>query len=199
MPATLIEPKRVTVVTGAFDCGKTTTLEWLRDHHGVRIHDEAHLRALALLGDRTRGHPPDQGFSRIDDPAHFCPMCRPWEFAELVLAEQRAIELAARDGDVLERGYLDPIEMLLRNTNASEHPRWTPVARYRRVILFEVMPALQRPRWGKAAAQRIAEARTINLRLAQLYQAAGFELLTIPAGPVERRAELLLAALYNGQ
>lgn len=189
------EPKQLTVVTGAFDCGKTTTLEWLRDHHGLRIHGEAHLRALALLGQRTAGHPPDQGFSRIDDPAHFCPMCRPWAFAELVLAEQRAIELAARDGDVLERGYLDPIEMLLRNTGASDHPSWTPVARYRRVIVFEVMPELQRPRWGKPAAQRVAEARLINQRLTQLYRAAGFDLRTIPPGPVEQRAELLLAAM----
>jgi predicted ATPase len=190
--------KHVTVVTGAFDCGKTTTLEWLREHHGVRIHDEAHLRALALLGARTAGHSPDRGFSPIDDPAHFCPLCRPWEFAELVLAEQRAIELSAREGDVLERGWLDPIEMLLRNTNASDdapQPNWTPVARYRRVILFEVMPELQRPRWGKPAAQRVAEALAINQRLARLYQAAGFDVLAIPPGPVERRAALLLAAL----
>src|SRR5690606_23044577 len=188
--------KHVTVVTGAFDCGKTTTLEWLRDHHGVRIHGEAHLRALSLLGDRTNGHPPDRGFSRIDDPEHFCPLCRPWEFAELVLAEQRAIEIAARDGDVLERGWIDPIEMFLRNVNANDdapRPGWTPVARYRRVILFEVMPELQRPRWGKPAAQRIAEALAINERLARLYRAAGFEVRTIPPGPVERRAALLLA------
>lgn len=189
------EPKHVTVVTGAFDCGKTTTLEWLRDHHGVRIHGEAHLRALALLGDRTHGHPPDRGFSRIDDPAHFCPMCRPFEFAELVLAEQRAIEIAAREGDVLERGCLDPIEMLLRTSDATEHPRWTPVARYRRVILFDVMPELQRPRWGKPAAQRIAEALAINHRLAQLYRAAGFEVIAIRPGPVEHRAALLLETL----
>jgi predicted ATPase len=194
----MIEPKHVAIVTGAFDCGKTTTLEWLRDHHGVRIHSEAHLRALALLGERTAGHPPDQGFVRIDDPAHFCPMCHPWEFAELVLAEQREIEIVARDGDVLERGYLDPIEMFLRNTRASDdapRPSWTPVARYRRVILFEVMPELQRPRWGKPAAQRVAEAVAINERLARHYRAAGFEVVAIPPGTVEYRAALLLAEL----
>lgn len=186
------------VVTGAFDCGKTTTLEWLRDHHGLRIHTEAHLRALASLGDRTRGHPPDRGFSRIDDPAHICPMCRPWEFAELVLAEQRAIEEGAQSRDLLERGHLDPIEMLLRTTGANDtapRPSWTPVARYRRVILFEVMPELQRPRWGKPATQRVAEATAINKRLARLYQAAGHELVTIPPGSVEQRAALVLALL----
>lgn len=190
--------KRVTVVTGAFDCGKTTTLEWLRDRMGVRIHGEAHLRALASLGDRKRGHPPDQPFSRIDDPAHACPMCRPWEFAELCLAEQRAIETAAADGDLLERGYLDPIEMFLRNTNASDdapRPSWTPVARYRRVILFEVMPELQRPRWGKPAAQRVVEAMAINERLARMYRAAGYELRSIPGGSVEQRARMLAREL----
>jgi predicted ATPase len=151
-----------------------------------------------LLGDRTIGHAPNQPFSPIDDPAHFCPMCRPWPFAELVLAEQRSIELAALDGDLLERGYLDPIEMLLRTTaapDAAPRPEWTPVARYRRVILFEVMPALQRPRWGKPTAQRIAEAIAINERLARLYRAAGYELLRIPPGCVEQRAQQLAAAL----
>jgi predicted ATPase len=191
----MIEPRQVIVVTGAFDCGKTTTLEWLRDHHGVRIHGEAHLRALALLGERTAGHPPDRGFARIDDPHHFCPMCRPWEFAELVLAEQRAIELAAGDGDVLERGYLDPIEMLLRNAPGSSRPSWTPVAHYRRVMVFEVMPELQRPRWGKSAAQRVAEAVAINERLARLYRQAGHELRVISPGTVEQRAKQLLAAV----
>jgi predicted ATPase len=194
----LSPPTPVVVVTGAFDCGKTTTLAWLRDHHGLRIHDEAHLRALAGLGDRTAGHPPDRGFEAIDDPAHFCPMCRPWEFAELVLAQQRAIELAARPGDILERGDLDPIEMLLRNTNAPDdapRPSWSPVARYRRVILFEVMPELQRPRWGKSAARRVAEALAINERLARLYRAAGHELISIPPGTVRQRAQSLLAAL----
>jgi predicted ATPase len=188
----------VIVVTGAFDCGKTTTLEWLRDHHGLRIHGEAHLRALASLGDRTLGHPPDRGFYQLDDPEHLCPMCRPWEFAERVLTEQRAIEAVARAGDLLERGHLDPIEMLLRRTGAADsapRPSWTPVARYRRVILFEVMPELQRSRWGKPVAQRVDEAVAINERLARLYRAAGYELVTVAAGSVEDRAARVLALL----
>ncbi len=186
----------VVVVTGAFDCGKTTTLEWLREHHGVRIHSEAHLRALDLLGERKLGHPPGQGFSRIADPDHFCPMCRPVEFAELVLDEQRAIERAAEPGDILERGYLDPIEMLLRNAgDDAQIPAWTAIARYTQVFLFAVMPELQRPRWGKPPAQRIAEAVAINERLAQLYRAAGYELIEIPPGPVGERGERLLEHL----
>ena len=184
----------VFIATGAFDCGKTTTLEHLRAHHGRRIHAEAHLRALASLGDRREGHPPDQAFARIDDPRHLCPMCRPWDFAELVLAHQRTIEARAAPGDLLERGYLDPIEMLLRNTgdDAGPRPRWTPVARYVRVLLFGVMPQLQRPRWTKTQTQRAAEAEAINRRLEGLYREAGFTVVSIPPGSVEARARLVL-------
>jgi predicted ATPase len=188
----------VFVATGAFDCGKTTTLEWLRDHHGLRIHGEAHLRALARLGERTAGHPPNCGFTRIADPAHFCPLCRPWEFAELVLAEQAEIEQCAQSGDILERGWLDPIEMLLRNTGADDdapRPAWAPIARYVRVFLFELMPELQRPRWGKDVAARRAEARAINERLARLYRGAGYEIVRIAPGRVEERAARVLEQL----
>ncbi|PRP93311.1 hypothetical protein ENSA5_43330 [Enhygromyxa salina] len=180
----------VYIATGAFDCGKTTTLEWLREHHGLRIHGEAHLRALASWGDRTAGHPPDRGFTRIEDPEHSCPMCRPRAFAERVLEEQRAIEGSAQPGDILERGYLDPIEMLLRNSGGPR-PAWTPIARYARVFLFEVMPALQRPRWGKSVERRIAEAQAINERLERMYGEAGHEVVRIGPGAVEARAARL--------
>lgn len=186
----------VVVATGAFDCGKTTTLEWLREHHGLRIHVEAHRLALQRIAARSGGHPPDRGFTPIDDPAHFCPMCRPEAFCELVLAEQRASEARAEDGDLLERGYLDPIEMLERTTDGrAPRPAWTPLARYRVVLLFELMPALQRPRWGKSVATRIDEAAAINARLARLYAQAGFRVARISPGSVPERAEQVRAAI----
>jgi predicted ATPase len=190
----------VFVATGAFDCGKTTTLEWLREHHGVRIHTEAHLLALARLGARTGGHPPEGEFRVIDDPEHSCPMCRPWEFAELVLDEQRNIELAAQPGDLLERGFVDPIEMLLRRTGAADdapRPSWTPIARYVRVLSFDVMPQLQSPRWGKSAAERTRDAIAINERLDRMYRAAGCEVVHIEAGSVEARAAQVLAYMRS--
>jgi predicted ATPase len=196
------DPKLPTVyiASGAFDCGKTTTLEWLRTNHRINIHAEAHLLALASLGTRSAGHPPDASFTPIDDPAHLCPMCRPWAFAELVLEQQREIERAAGPGHLLERGYLDPIEMLLRNTNAADdapRPAWTPITRYARVFLFEVMPQLQRPRWGKDTAQRTAEAVAINRRLERLYRDAGFDVIRIPPASVEARANALLATIQT--
>ena len=116
------------VATGAFDCGKTTTLEWLREHHGLRIHTEAHRLVLRRIATRSGGHPPERGFTRIEDPDHFCPMCRPLEFCELVLAEQRALEQRAREGDLLERGYLDPLEMFDRTRRPGQlAPSWDPV------------------------------------------------------------------------
>lgn len=188
----------VFVATGAFDCGKTTTLEWLREHHGVRIHAEAHVVVLARLGARTAGHPPGQPFSPISDPDHLCPMCRPWEFAQLVLDEQRRIELSVQVGDLLERGFVDPIEMLLRRTGAPDdapRPDWQPVARYLRVLSFDVMPQLQRPRWSSSAMQRAEQARAINERLDRMYRAAGFEVVHIEAGSVEARAAQVLAIM----
>lgn len=186
----------VFVATGAFDCGKTTTLEWLREHHGVRTHTEAHLLALARLGRRTAGHAPEGEFRVIDDGEHCCPMCRPWEFAQMVLDEQRNIELAAQPGDLLERGFVDPIEMLLRRTDAGDdapRPDWRPVTRYVRVLSFDVMPQLQSPRWGKSAEQRTRDAIAINERLDRMYRAAGCEVVHIEAGSIEARAAQVLA------
>jgi predicted ATPase len=186
----------VFVATGAFDCGKTTTLEWLHDHHGVRIHAEAHLRALARLGERRAGHLPGQPFSAISHPDHFCPMCRPWEFTQLVLDEQRSIELSAQPGDLLERGFVDPIEMLLRRTDAPDdapRPAWQPIARYVRVLSFDVMPQLQSPRWGRSAQQRTRDAIAINERLDRMYRAAGCEVVHIRAGSIEARAAQVLS------
>lgn len=188
------------IATGAFDCGKTTTLEWLREHHGLRIHTEAHRMVLRRIAGRSGGHPPERGFTRIEDPAHFCPMCRPLEFCQLVLAEQRAIELRAREGDLLERGYLDPLEMFDRTRRPEQRaPGWTPVARYRLVLLFEVMEQLQRARWGKSVATRIAEAKMINERLTQHYLDAGFPLLRVPPGSVAERGAQVLAEIARAQ
>lgn len=186
----------VFVATGAYACGKTTTLEWLREHHGVGIHEEAHKLALVRLGARTAGHPPDAEFRLIDSPEHLCPMCRPWDFATLVLGEQRNIELAARSGDLLERGHLDPIEMLLRRTGAPDdapRPDWRPIATYVKVLSFDVMPQLQAPRWGKSAEQRTREAIAINERLDRMYRAHGYEVVRIEPGSVEARAAQVLA------
>ncbi|KIG18590.1 hypothetical protein DB30_00275 [Enhygromyxa salina] len=190
----------VYIATGAYDCGKTTTLEWLRTNHRISIHAEAHLRALASLGSRTAGHPPNAGFTAIEDPAHLCPMCRPWQFAERVLDHQRDIERAAGPGHLLERGYLDPIEMLLRTTHAADdapRPAWTPITRYAAVFLFEVMPQLQRPRWAKSAAQRTTEAIAINHRLERLYRSAGYDVIRVPPASVETRARALLSAIQS--
>lgn len=188
---------RVIVATGAFDCGKSTTLAYLRDHHGHRVHEEAHVQVLAAIRSRTVGHAPDAELRYIDDPSHLCPVCRPAEFAALVLERQLAIEASARDGDILERGVFDPIQY------ARFHPRdghplpvaVQPHADYTRVLLFEVMPELQRPRWGKSHEQRIAEARTVNEQLATAYEKGGYDVTSVPPGTVAERAAFIRRSL----
>ncbi|XYH98807.1 ATP-binding protein [Sorangium sp. So ce1128] len=186
--------KRLFVATGAYACGKTTTLRHLASTRGHRVHGEAHRRVLDELGARTHGHPPDEPFRRIDAPEHVCPMCRKREFAARVLETQRAIEAEAQSGDWLERGYLDPVEYYLRTSGEVEYP-WPPgepaFERYALVFLFAVMPELQAPRWGRSSEERAAEAERINQRLGALYRAAGFEVVDVGPGTVEERAELL--------
>lgn len=190
--------RRLYVVTGAYSCGKTTTMKYLAATHGFGIHNEAHQSVLDDFGERILGHPPDEPFQPINDPDHFCPMCRPLEFAELVLLKQAAIEARASDGDFVERGYLDAIEYYLRNTGAAVYP-WGPnpprFAHYTRVFLFAVIPEIQRPRWGKTREQRIAEAKMINERLFCLYRDAGFRCHIIEPGTVEERAGAIMALL----
>ena len=192
----------VFVATGAFSVGKSTTLRWLQEHRGAAVHAEAHPQVVASLGERSKGHPPDRPFRRIEDPAHFCPLCRPREFCDRVIALQRAIERNASPGDLLERGIFDPIEFYLRHTGApasaldpggagsrSIDEQWRPVADYSRILLFEVVPEVQRPKWGKSAEERIAEAHAVEARLERIYSARGYDVVRIPPGNVAERAE----------
>lgn len=186
--------KRLLVATGAYACGKTTTLRHLASTRGHRVHGEAHRRVLDELGARTHGHPPDEPFRPIDAPEHVCPLCRKREFAARVLETQKAIEAEARSGDWLERGYLDPVEYYLRTSGEVEYP-WPPgepaFERYALVFLFAVMPEIQAPRWGRSRGERTEEAERINQRLGAMYRAAGFEVVDVGPGTVEERAAFL--------
>ncbi|MEW5818717.1 MAG: ATP-binding protein [Cyanobacteriota bacterium] len=187
--------KNIFIATGAYDCGKTTTLKYLRANYGVKIHKEAHLIVLEKLGNKINGHAPDKPFEKILANDHFCPMCNPLEFAEMVLEEQLTTEKLASNGDFIERGYIDPLEYYLRNSN---QPEWTGkyskrnFLNYSKVFLFNVIAATQVPRWGKTAEIRIKEAHHINERLHKMYSNAGFDICTIPDDSVENRAKMIL-------
>lgn len=187
------------VVTGASGVGKTTTLRWLRDHDGIRFHGEAHTGMVRSLGARAHGHPPDAPFRRIDDPGHFCPLCRGREFREMVVAAQKALEAGAATGDFVDRGILDPIEFFLRHSGAPDAAipdgDWQPVGRYRTIFLFEVMPELQRPKWGRSAEERIAEALMIEQRLARIYASRGHDVVRVPPGDVAWRASFVASSV----
>ncbi len=180
--------KSLYVLTSAFDCGKTTTLRHLAEAYGYRTHQEAHRLALTALGDRKEGHPMDRPFRKINDEQHFCPWCKPIEFAQLVLETQRSIENRARDGDLLERGFVDPLEYYERNTGMESAWRWTPVSQYQFVFVLDVMPDLQRPKWGKSKHARVMLARQINHRLTEMYETRGFSIVRVRPEDVAGRA-----------
>ena len=69
---------------------------------------------------------------------------------------------------------------------------WRPLRPYIRVFLFEVMPELQQPKWGKTAEERVAEARVIEGRLERIYATRGYDIVRIAPGPVEERAARVL-------
>ncbi len=192
--------KPLFVATGAFDTGKTATLDHLSERYGIRVYDEVYLEVLRELGERTLGHPADRPFERLESAAHFCPLCRPGPFRDRVLRKQQALEARCPPYALLERGYVDPWEMFTRNTGA---PPRIPVhekaryADYATVFLFEVMPELQRPRWGKPAARRVEEALRITHRLRRLYREQGFAVLAVPPGTIADRAVLIAESIQD--
>jgi predicted ATPase len=187
-----MSPKKLFIFTGAYDCGKTTTMRYLADHFGYRIHPEAHGLILKQWGNRMNGHPDNQPYAPVRDPDHFCPMCNPLEFTQMTLEKQREIETNAHNGDLLERGFVDIFDYYQQKTGKPAIPenlQWKSTATYAGVFLLEPIPEAQQPRWGKSRAERLAEVIDINQQLKDYYRQAGYEVVPIEAAPVQSRAE----------
>ena len=192
--------KQVFIVTGASGCGKTTTLEFLRSAWGYRFHHEAHLQVIADLGKKAEGHPLTSRFKRIEEEGHFCPMCNPMGFANLVLKKQLEIESEVEDGDLIERGYVDAMEYCRRNSRREgcefKYGK-EAFSLYAEVFLMDVVPAVQKAKWGKSKEERIREGYAINQRLKESYEQEGFPVFVVPPGSVEERARLIHQRLFN--
>jgi len=187
--------KTVFVATGAYRAGKSTTLGHLAEAHGLLVADEAHTRILDDLGERRMGHDRHAPFASITDDAHFCPMCRPEAFSDLVVAEQRRIEAAAGPGTILDRGMIDPLEMRARRTGEDLRALISvtpPDVRYASVFVFDVMPGLMTPRWGRSEAERVEQAHSIRARLENAYREAGHRVVRVPPGTLAERAAVVL-------
>jgi predicted ATPase len=183
--------KRIYIVTGAFSCGKTTTLQCLQKLFDYTIFREAHLLVLDELGVRADGHPIDHPITPITNSEHFCPMCNPLEFAQMVLKKQQYTESIAPDGSLIERGFIDPVEYFLRNTGFEAFPDQTLKEKfhpYEKVFLFDVIPDVQVAKWGKSREERIELAYHINDRLYRMYKQKGFNVYFIEKASVEKRA-----------
>ncbi|MDP2908190.1 MAG: hypothetical protein Q8N77_00105, partial [Nanoarchaeota archaeon] len=62
-------------------------------------------------------------------------------------------------------------------------------ADYAYVFLFDVMPSLQVPKWGKSLEERLEEAKEINKTLFGMYSNKGYDIFVVPAGSVQERAK----------
>ncbi len=182
------------VATGAYDCGKTTTLEFLRDSYGYIINKEAARSVLEELGGKKLGHQFDKTLQKILSEDHICPVCTPLEFTELVFKKQKELEYNAKERSFIDRGYLDIVEFFLRSSNLNEFSlnyKKEEFGSYLSIFLFDVMPNTQVPKWGKSIEKRTEEAIRINRRLFDMYTAEGFKVYKIPPEPIENRAEMI--------
>ncbi len=182
--------KRLYVVTGAYDCGKTATLEFLRDFYGYNIQKEAASSVLDELGSKKLGHNLNETLKKIHKKGHVCPACTPLKFAKLALKKQKELEKLASEDSFLERGYVDIIEFYTRHkkTKSLKHGKFVD---YAHVFLLDVMPSLQEPKWGKTKQERTEDAKEINKRLLNMYKNEGFDVHTIPVGSIKERAEMI--------
>lgn len=182
--------KKLYVATGAYDCGKTATLEHLKDFYGYKISMEAPATVIEELGSKALGHSADRPITKICSESHLCPVCKPRKFTKLVLKKQKEIEAMAAEGSFIERGYIDAAEFFLRISGKKELPfAYKPEVEYAHVFLFDVMPSLQVPKWGKSLEERLEEAKEINKTLFGMYSNKGYDIFVVPAGSVQERAK----------
>jgi len=176
------------IFSGAFDSGKTTTLQYLKENYGYNFHHEAHNSVLNELGERTFGHNPIKYFETIEKKNHLCPMCTPIDFFNLAIQKQWGIEASLSDGEFIERSQIDIVEHCERNTEVNSIFKLKKLVTYKKVFIFEVMPKLQQPRWGKTKEKRITQAKEITKSLIKIYQRYGIPYILIGPGSVKERA-----------
>lgn len=189
-----MKTRKLYVATGAYDSGKTSTLEFLNTYYNFNVHQEAPKLVLDALKEKKLGHQLEVPFERIYSSDHFCPLCNLLEFTNLALEKQKEIENKALKGDFVERGYIDIIEFFLRNSQVKELPndlRLEYLGNYQYVFLFEVMPEIQVSKWGKTRNERIEEAKRINESLFNMYIKEGYDTYLIPPDSINNRAKII--------
>ncbi len=183
--------KSAYILSGAFDCGKTTTLQYLKDNYNYTFHHEAHNSVLKELGSCTFGHNPAKPFQVINKKNHLCPMCQPFDFFYLAIRKQWNIEKKLNDLDFIDRSQIDIMEYFERSTGINSDYKLKSLVVYKKVFIFEVMPELQQPKWGRTKFERVAQAKEINKSLIKMYQKYDIPHILVKAGSIKERAEIV--------
>ena len=187
--------RKIYIVTGAHDTGKSATLEYLKKEFGHATIGEAFKALQKECGEAMFFHAPDKPFVPNGSPDHVCPICRPKELTSMLLRKQLEIENGIAGGTtVIERGfgdYLATLRFLKIDDWENRDFSARRFAKYKLVFLMEVMPELQEPKFGKSLEQRIQEAVEINECIFQEYFQSGFKIVAVPAGTIKDRAKLI--------
>lgn len=181
------------IITGAFDCGKTTLINELK-RLGFKTHIEAPKLVMQRIGDRTKGHDANRPLEPILSKNHFCPVCNPEEFTKMCLDKQYDIENeAVGHVHIYERGFVDILEFYNRITGK----KWSEYTKgeYDKVFLLDVLPEQQVAKWGKSKEERTIEALQINRRVKNMYNSMGYNIIKIHEDTVENRVKMILSLI----
>lgn len=181
------------IITGAFDCGKTTVINRLREL-GFKTHVEAPKLVMQKIGDRTKGHDMNRPLEPVLAKDHFCPVCNPVEFTKMCLDVQYSIENEATNQvNIYERGFVDIMEFYTRITGKD----WEDFTKseYDNIFLLDVLTDTQVSKWGKTKEERTAEAIEINKRVEKMYTELGYTIIKVPVNSVEKRVEFILSQI----
>jgi Predicted ATPase len=179
------------IITGAFDCGKTTVINRLREL-GFKTHVESPKLVMNKIGDRTKGHDMNRPLEPVLAKDHFCPVCNPDEFTKMCLDVQYSIEKEAVSSvNIFERGFVDIMEFYTRMTGRL----WTDFTKseYDKIFLLDVMTDTQVSKWGKTKEERTAEAMDINKSVERMYTELGYRIIKVPVNSVEKRVKFILS------
>jgi predicted ATPase len=167
------------VITGAPCSGKTSVIKNIEQRGTRVIHEVARSYIDQQLG---KGMRLEQIKADI------------WQFERHILYAKIRIEdaLAETEPVFLDRGVPDSIAYYnLEGLDPAEPLAYSRRARYRRVFFFERIDFLK----DEVRSEDEIMAARLNDLLLEAYAQTGYDIISVPAMPVEERTELVLRAI----